>query len=615
MLEMLRRAVRSWVAKALLGLLVVSFAIWGVGDIGQGFSTNVATVGERTISVDEYARVLRREVTRYGLEPAQIRQSGLDRFVLAALAREAAFEEAARALGVSAPDAAVARQVRQDPSFQVAGEFDPVQYESLVRRIWGSVGDYEETVRRSIASAPLRAAALEGAAPPPGLAQTIARRRGEERSFAALNLGAEAVAEDVPEPTEDQLAAHLDENAAAFRAPERRDATWLHIDLDALAADVEIPEDDLRALYDDRRETYVADETRVIDQIVYSDPADARDARARLDAGETDFDGLLAERGLSRADAALGPLTREELGDARGEAAFALEGPGVAGPVETPTGAALLEVTGIEPAVVTPFEDARPDLLRELGADAARPEADRLAEQVADLAAAGATIEEIGAELGLPVRAAAGIAASGAGAEGLAAAPVFLDEAFAAGLGAARDLRDAPDGGYFLLRVDAIEEAQTPPLDSIREAVAESWRAEARREALAALAEDVRARVAAGETLEAVAEELGATVSPLGPLRLDDPDPRIDAAARETLFSGEIGAVAATVRGQRATVAVLTAIDAPADVAAQADGLRRALAQSVAQDQLEFFGRGLEAEFGATVNQQALDAVVSQVGG
>jgi peptidyl-prolyl cis-trans isomerase D len=621
MLDMLRRAVRSWVAKALLGLLVVSFAIWGVGDIGQGFSTNVATVGERTISVDDYARVLRREVTRFGMEPAQIRQTGLDRYVLAAMVREAAFEEAARALGVSAPDSAVARQVRADPTFQSAGSFDAVQYESVVRRAWGSVGDYEERVRRSLAAGPLRAAAVLAPAAPVGVAESIARRQGEERRFDAVTLGPDAVTEAVPEPTDAQLAAHLEENAAAFRAPERRAVTWLHIDVDALAADVDTPEADLRALYEARRDIYVADERRSIDQIVYLDPADAEAARERLDAGEIDFDGLLAERNLSRADAALGDVTQEDLGDARGEAAFALDAPGVAGPVPTATGgAALLEVTEITPGVVTPFEDARDDLARELGADAARPEADRLAEEVADLAAAGATLEEIGAELGLEVRSVSGLTATGATgdggpAQGLAGAPTFLDEAFTAEIGEERNLRDAPDGGYFILRVDAVEEAETPPLDQIRDLVADGWRAEARREALADLAEEALGRIEAGESLATVAEDLGASVSTIGPLRSDDPDPRLDAAARETLFTGDIGAAAVTVRGQRATLAVLAEIIDPEDVAAQAAAIERALAESVAQDQLEYLGRALEAEAGATFNQQALDAVVSQIGG
>jgi peptidyl-prolyl cis-trans isomerase D len=615
MLEMLRRAVRSWVAKALLALLVVSFAIWGVGDISQGFSTNVATVGERTIGAETYARVLRSQATRFGVDPSQFRDTGLDRYVLASLVREAAFEEAAREMGVSAPDSAVARQVRNDPSFRIAGEFDPAQYESSVRRIWGSVADYEDSVRRAVAAAPLRAAVGGSANAPYRMAEAIARRASEQRRFAALSL---TLGDDAVEaPSDAELEAHLEENAAAFRAPERRDVSYLHIDLAALAADIPVDEAGLRALYDDRADIYAQPETRVIEQIVYESADAAAAARARLDSGEADFDALLAERGLTRADAALGAVTRDDIAGPRADAAFALDGPGIAGPAEIPTGAALLEVVEITPAIVTPFEEVRDALAAELGADAARPEADRLAEEVADLAAAGATLEEIGAELGLEIRTAEGVTAGGpaVGGDPLTASPPFTTEAFAAEQGQLRDLTDDPSGGYFMLRVDAVTPASTPPLANIREAVEASWRAERRAEALAERAQDIVARIEAGETLAAIAAEMDRETSSIGPLRRDDPDPRLDAAARETLFTGAPGAAAASVRGSRATVAVLEEIVAADAVREQAEAVRAALTQSVAQDQLEYFGRALEAEMGAVFNQQALDAVLSQIGG
>ncbi|TVQ57632.1 MAG: hypothetical protein EA355_03925 [Rhodobacteraceae bacterium] len=620
MLDLLRRGVRSWVAKVLLGLLVASFAVWGIGDIGAGFSTRVATVGDRAVEADAFARRLRSEQQRFGLDPSMIRASGLDRFVLAGLVREAALAEAAAGLGVSAPDSAVARTVRSDPSFLVGGQFDATQYQNAVRRVYPSVGAFEETVRRSLASALISEAALLGATPPPGMAEAIARFSEERRVFDILTLTADAHAGETPEPDDAALAAHLEAHPERFTDPERRDVTWLHIDLAALARGVEVPEEEVRALYEEERDRLATPERRAVDQIVFDEAAAAEAALARIEAGETDFDGLLAERGLTRRDASLGVVTRRDLRGERADVAFRDPAPGVVGPAPAAGGFALLDVREITPGSEVPFETVRDDLAAELGAERARPEADRIAEAVEDLRAGGATIEEAAGEFDLAFGRIAGLAGDGslpggARADGLVASDAFLDEAFAAEPGAERRMAFAPDGGYFLVRVDAVTPPATPPLDAIRDRVAEDWRAEARRAALAEAAEGARARIAEGESVEAVAADLGVTPGQAGPIRRQDPEPRIGETARAALFAGEPGTVAVTATPARAVVAVLREVRPADDAGALAGSIRRALAASVAEDQAELLGRALEDAAGVRFNPSVLDSVISQVGG
>ena len=153
----------------------------------------------------------------------------------------------------------------------------------------------------------------------------------------------------------------------------------------------------------------------------------------------------------------------------------------------------------------------------------------------------------------------------------------------------------------------------TPPLEAIRDAVAADWRRAWAEGALAEAAEAARARVAGGEALAAVAADLGATVEPIGPLRREDPDPRLGPEARAVLFAAEPGAVAVTVSGASATVAVLRAIALPENPAARAS-VAQTLAASLAADQLEYLGRALEAEAGVDVNRQAIEAALAQIG-
>jgi peptidyl-prolyl cis-trans isomerase D len=615
MLEMLRRGVRSWVVKVLLGLLVASFAVWGIGDIGAGFTTRVASVGERDIEASLYAASLRQQQQRFGLDPSQIRASGLDGFVLSQMIREASVEEATRRLGLSAPDSAVARTVRANPAFRIGGEFDAAQYASAVQRIYPTVAAFEESVRAAIAAEQIALGATGGTVAPHGAARALTRFREEQRVFETLLLDPATV--EIHEPTEAELEDHLQANAETFARPEQRDVTWLHIDPSELAEGIEIDEAELREAYDARAGSLSQPETRRIEQIVYDDMTAAQAAADRVASGEASFDDLLTEQGLTREQASLGTFEAGALPGARGEAAFALDAPGVAGPVRTPGGAALLDVREINPASGVPFEAVADELRLELARERAQPDADRLAEEVEDLRAGGATLEEIAPELGLTLNDISGLAESGIGAEPgtLASTPAFLNEAFAAEEDEERRMQPAPDGGYFVLRVDAVEPASVPELAEIREAVAESWRREARRAALRAEAEALAEAIGSGETLADIAEDRGLSIASVGPLRRNDPDPRLGPEARETLFAARPGAAAVSASAGGVGVAVLREV-VPAPIESEAQqAIERALAQSLAQDQLDYLGRALEAAAGVSINQTAIDAAISQIGG
>lgn len=613
MLNLLRRAVKSWVVKGLLALLVLSFAVWGIGDMTTGSARSVATVGEREIDAGLFATLLRQQQQRFGLDTAQIRPLGLDGMVLGQMVREAALAETARRLGVSAPDSAVARSVRSDPTFMIGGRFDATQYAQTVTRVFPSTQAYEESVRRALAADQVMRAALGGVAVPPGAALALASFQEEQRRFDVLALGEPS--EPLPEPDAATLAAHLDANADRFAMPETRRVVWLHLDPAERAEGIEIPEAELREAWEAQRAMTVMAESREVDQIVFDAEAEAAAARARIDAGEITFGDLLAERGLSREDASLGRVRQRDLRDERADAVFGLEEPGIAGPAATRNGFALLDVRDFRAQGTIPFEQLRETLQADLAQARVMPEIDRLAEEVEDLRAAGATLEDVAADLGLTLHVAEALVETGRQPAGLAGTPTFRREAFAAGIGEERPIQQAAAGGYFVLRVDAIVPQRTPELADVREAVAESWRREARAAALREEAAALRDRIAAGESLEALAEARGDRVTSVGPLRRDDPDPRLSPQARRRLFAAEPGTAAISADGARVGLVVLREIVPVAPSGELIDVYEQALAQSLLQDQIEMVGRALEAQAGVSINRATLDAVLAQIGG
>ena len=135
MLDSMRRGVTNIFTKFLLALLIVAFAIWGIGDVvrrsGQGA---VATVGKTEITPEEYRQAYEDEMQsvsrRLGrkLTPEQAKILGIETRALARLIGFASVDIHAKALGLAVSDNVVATVVRGDPAFEVDGKFSPQRF-------------------------------------------------------------------------------------------------------------------------------------------------------------------------------------------------------------------------------------------------------------------------------------------------------------------------------------------------------------------------------------------------------------------------------------------------------------------------------------------------------
>lgn len=623
MLNFLRNAARTWVFKALFALLVVSFAIWGIGDVTLNTAgSRVAKVGDRVIETDDFALALQREIQslsrqmgrRITVEEAEA--AGVHRALLARLARDAALDEEARRLGVSAPDEAVRDAIVESPSFKgLDGRFDKQQYEFILSQLGFKPARFEEDMRRSLARDVLLGAASAGARAPAGYAELQLAPRLEKRELALVILDPAALPAPAA-PDEAALRAWFDARKDAYVAPRARDLTYALIDPAKLAAQVEIPEDELRADYEADAERFNIPERRVIDRLPFPDENAARAALARIEAGEATFEDLARERGLTLEDVTLGALSREAAPPELADLAFS-DGTGVKGPASTPLGPALINVRAILPASVTPFEEARETLRAERAGARAQALASDMAEQLADLIAAGARLEDAAAELGLELRTAKGVTLSGEGVEGPAASSEFLAAAFAAEEGLESDPFSLPGGAWAALRVDGERPERPLSFEEARERVLRDWTAEARRKALADKAAAIADALAAGADADELARIYAAKAVRTGPVTRD--------AAVEGAPDGLIAALFRAAKGQaRSTVAedgsaaaagvVLNVI--PADLAdpTYAQILarwREALDRSTGRDLQALYAQALFSRAEVTVNEAALRRVLN----
>jgi peptidyl-prolyl cis-trans isomerase D len=145
MLQGLRNASQNWMGRTLLaivmGFIVVSFAIWGIGDIFRGFgSGKLAQVGSIDISSQDYRAAYQNELQRLqrqarrGITNEEARAIGLDREVLSRLVTDAALDQKARQLGLAMADEDITKAIFNDPTFKGPnGQFDRARFKDVLR--------------------------------------------------------------------------------------------------------------------------------------------------------------------------------------------------------------------------------------------------------------------------------------------------------------------------------------------------------------------------------------------------------------------------------------------------------------------------------------------------
>ena len=145
MLRGIRRASSNWLGRVVmgvvLGLIAVSFAVWGIGDIFRGFGqSTVAKVGSTEITVNQFRQLYTDRLQQLGRQlgrpvtPDQARLLRLDMQLAGQLVAEAALDQRARQLRLNVSDDEIARQIRTDPNFRgPTGQFDRARFEQMIR--------------------------------------------------------------------------------------------------------------------------------------------------------------------------------------------------------------------------------------------------------------------------------------------------------------------------------------------------------------------------------------------------------------------------------------------------------------------------------------------------
>jgi len=622
MLQFIREKATGTIFKILFGLLIVSFAAWGIGDYAflRSGSDTAITVGDRKIGIQqletEYRQARDRLRRAFGVEidDAMLRQFGLLDQTVDRLAGDAAIDAEATRLGLVASDALVRQRIASDPNFRgPGGQFDRFLFQRLLFDNGLSEQRYVDLVRADLLRGQLVEAVEGGVKPPETLVETLYRHRNEKRGGDRILILDNAF-EDVGLPGDADLAKTYDDNAERFTAPDYRALSVVRVSAADLAGQIAVDEKSLAEEFEHRRRDFEKPEQRDLKQMLFASEAEAQAAAAAIQGGKS-FDAVASETpGQSPERVSLGLVARSETLPAIGDAAFGADAGKTVGPVRTAFGWHVIEIVRIEAGSEANFEAVRaqlePAVRQRLAAEKAFEIANRLEDQVTR----GRTLDEAAANAGAAVAKVAAIDARGRDAAGeavalFANAPEALRAAFDTPPGRDSQLVETREGSYFLVHVDGTTPAQRRPFETVKDEVAALWKSERQAERALARAREIVAATAAGESLEAAALRFNLRIEAVPPVLRTGDAAGTPSAVAARLFAQKPGqtSLSAAVEGQYVVrTGDIVAADPAADPAGMA-ALRAQLGRDLAGDLSNEYNRALRQKFGVTVDRSVVD--------
>jgi peptidyl-prolyl cis-trans isomerase D len=413
-LEAIRKHAKGWLAKVILALIAITFALFGVDSYMKGDKSGgmVAEVGKVGISSEELTREIQaqgdrmREALGPAFDPTIIETADFRKQVLDSLIERKALLQEARKLKMLAPDAYIASVLGQIPAFQQDGAFSQQRYEAVLRQNGRTPAQFESELQQAFMLDAITSPVALAAFPSTTSLTQIARLVAQQREISWADLPASAVASQI-KVTPADVEAYYAANKTEFTQPEQVRAKYLVLDIDAVAAGIVVSEQAVADYYAANAAQFGQPEQRGASHILIAADKGADAAtRAAAKAKATELYETLQKAperfgelarthsqdpGSAAQDGSLGSFGRGMMVKPFEDAVFSMKPDQISEPVESDFGYHIIRLDGIEPAKVAPLAEVRAAIVEELRKQQAQKVFADLAENFSNLVYENAT--------------------------------------------------------------------------------------------------------------------------------------------------------------------------------------------------------------------------------
>jgi peptidyl-prolyl cis-trans isomerase D len=521
MLAFFRRVLSSWMAVALLALIMIAFIVTGVGTPGGGLvgggpgADAVATVGGKSVSTAEISRRANQALRQAREQQPSLTMGqflaavgGLGPIVEQTIGATVLTEWAQRH-GIAASERLVGGEIGKVPAFHgPTGEFNQDVMNNVLAQQRLTFASMHDDFRDDLIRRQLLTPIMASTRAPESVLRAYSQLVIDQRQGAIGMIPAKVDA--IPAPTDQEVSDFYKAHIAHYSLPERRALRYALINADTVTPTA--PTDaEVAAQYKTDAAKYAAGETRTIQRVVLPDQNAANAFAAKLAKG-TSFAQAATEAGLAPADIAVGAVAHDAFagtdGKAIADAAFALPKPGNTAPVKSALGWAIAHVETITKIPARSLEQATPEIRTALAKKKADDALATTVGQVEDSVGDGAAFNEIVAKHKLQVTTTPPLLPNGTAPSD---ANFKADANVTALLKAAADATadDEPtvenlDATHFaLLSVASVVPAAPVPFAEVKARVAQDMQLQRAAEKAHALAQAVLAKVQGGQPLAA----------------------------------------------------------------------------------------------------------------
>lgn len=427
MLEVIREHAQGKIAKIILALITIPFALWGVDSYlkNAGDGPIVAKVGGQKISQTEFAQALKDQQERMRaalgknydasmMDRPEMRKSVLDglinqRLILADAAQE----------GLAISDAQLVRIIAGIDAFQENGRFSQLRYEALLRQQNMSPAMFEHRVRQDLLVQIAQDGVVRPASLPKSVAERLMRINEQEREVSQAVMPVEqfmSQAKVDPSAVKDYYAKHPDE----FKVPEQVRLEYVILSAESLMPQMSVSDDEVAAYYKEHLTQFTQPEERQASHILIGVAANA--SAAEKSAAEEKARNIWQEAKQNPANFAqlakqysqdagsasrggdLGFFARGAMAKSFEDAVFKMAPDEISQPVRSDFGYHIIKLVAVKPAKTRSLQEVRSEIVQALKRQKAGKKFAESAENFSNVVyEQGDSLKPVAQQLGLQV--------------------------------------------------------------------------------------------------------------------------------------------------------------------------------------------------------------------